>query len=454
MRLASILFAVGLALALVHFAAGRAPPLGPITPADCRGQRVGVVGAGVAAATLSHYLRHEGWEGPIDVFERSDYVGGRLKHLQFGGRLLECGGDAWSSVNYYMQSLSKQYKVEFADGGANGNGMSGLWDGQTVAAFPKKSLLDSIKVYMEMLHFEANLLENYSIRGLHHVFHDIPAFLHTGGLDKWAATSMRDLLATSKVNPSFSAADVEPVIRVIYDQDLSVSAFAGFVSLLPAATAAFTVKQGNSHFVHVMLNATVSSLTLNTAVSRVSYNSSDRTYTFFDKSGATLWTGDVVVIAAPLEHTDIQWEGVQPQVSPRPYKHWFVTHVEAHGLSARYFNTTGDAPDDIFTTQDNADVPFNVISFRDMSSSGNKIYKIFSNGDVSTVLADIFEGVVDHHVQHWPYTFPDLAPTRAYQPLRLSDNLYYVNAMESVVTAMEGSAISSRNIAKWIAGHC
>ena len=43
--------------------------------------RVGVIGAGIAGGSLSYYLNKEmGERVEIDVFERNDYIGGRLKH--------------------------------------------------------------------------------------------------------------------------------------------------------------------------------------------------------------------------------------------------------------------------------------------------------------------------------------------------------------------------------------
>ena len=43
--------------------------------------RVGVIGAGMAGGSMSYYLRKAmGTQVEIDVFERNDYIGGRLKH--------------------------------------------------------------------------------------------------------------------------------------------------------------------------------------------------------------------------------------------------------------------------------------------------------------------------------------------------------------------------------------
>lgn len=59
---------------------------------------------------------------------------------------------------------------------------------------------------------------------------------------------------------------------------------------------------------------------------------------------------------------------------------------------------------------------------------GNVLFKIF--GNVNLTLSDLgrmFVGMVTYHVQHWPYTFPDLSPVRGpsqYQPVRAPWSLF------------------------------
>ena len=43
----------------------------------------------------------------ITVFERRDYIGGRLKHIRFGPNniKIEVGGAAWTDDNIYMREV-------------------------------------------------------------------------------------------------------------------------------------------------------------------------------------------------------------------------------------------------------------------------------------------------------------------------------------------------------------
>lgn len=88
---------------------------------------------------------------------------------------------------------------------------------------------------------------------------------------------------------------------------------------------------------------------------------------------------------------------------------------------------------------------------------GTKIFKMFSNEDVTSFLDDIFvdpsTDPKDLVVQHWNYTFPYLTPkntTNMFQPIFLSEKsktLIYLNALESTASAMETSIIAGRNAA-------
>ena len=70
-------------------------------------------------------------------------------------------------------------------------------------------------------------------------------------------------------------------------------------------------------------------------------------------------------------------------------------------------------------------------------------------------LPDIFLGISRVESQSWPYTFPKLVPVAKpldnnrseYQPITLAPGIYYLNTMESVASAMEGSVIAGRNVA-------
>lgn len=173
---------------------------------------------------------------------------------------------------------------------------------------------------------------------------------------------------------------------------------------------------------------------------------------------------DAVVVACPIEFVNVSFPtGVQLPKS-RPYRHIFVTIVRATGLQPSYF---GLGPQDtqkfnnILTSRKaNATTPFVVVEQETVLPDKTELWKLFSNEDVRPHLNQIFVGVStnpsDIIVQSWPYTFPELVPitktsATQYQPLTLDNGIHYINAMESVASAMEGSIIGGRNVALTLA---
>jgi phytoene dehydrogenase-like protein len=63
--------------------------------------RVAIIGAGIGGASCAYYTNKFAPSSQIDVFEQNSIAGGRLKHVTFGGEVIEVGGDAWSSVCYF-----------------------------------------------------------------------------------------------------------------------------------------------------------------------------------------------------------------------------------------------------------------------------------------------------------------------------------------------------------------
>lgn len=62
----------------------------------------------------------------------------------------------------------------------------------------------------------------------------------------------------------------------------------------------------------------------------------------------------------------------------------------------------------------------------------------------------MFVNVSSYYEQFWPYTFPDLSPLEKdeiYQPIEPAENLYSLNGIESVATAMGASTPAGRNAA-------
>ena len=212
---------------------------------------------------------------------------------------------------------------------------------------------------------------------------------------------------------------------------------------------ASSVSNGNSELVRAMLKHNNASIHLSTKVDSIRR----------DGNALMLKTNDNishscqdVVIAAPLEFTSIDFQNlnVNSSIPRRKFVNCTVTIVKAKSVKLSYFHLDDvkDLPNNIFTTSE-ASAPFTVLQLEtDDMDDGYSIWKFFSVKSVP--VRDIFNDISEVHVQQWPYTFPHLEPNVTFQPIMLAPNVYYLNTMESVASAMEGSIIAGRNVAMLI----
>ena len=84
---------------------------------------------------------------------------------------------------------------------------------------------------------------------------------------------------------------------------------------------------------------------------------------------------------------------------------------------------------------------------------------IYSDTSIQPHLEQLFTGVGQVLVQHWPYTFagldPIVQPERQLQPVVLRPGLFNANAIESIASAMEISTIDGERhlaLTSWLDG--
>jgi len=286
------------------------------------------------------------------------------------------------------------------------------------------------------------------------MFDTVGEFLKSGSLDSYTNITARDFCFDHGVDNQTQFNIIEPLNRVIYDQLLKdVHAFAPLVSLT-ATIDSFSVADGNSRLVEGLLSYASVDVRLNSTVTSVTKNKNSNSFIidYVDQLGnLDTIDADVVVIAAPIEFTNISFVGFNmPKIVERQFVRWFVTMT---GVDPSYFGMSKDAelPFDILTTESD-NFPWTDLQYRGETETGVSIYKFFSNTDIQSILSNVFISYEWVMVQDWPYTFPKLKPIKdsEFQPIILSDNLYYLNTIESVASAMEVSTIAGRNIAMHI----
>jgi prenylcysteine oxidase/farnesylcysteine lyase len=256
-----------------------------------------------------------------------------------------------------------------------------------------------------------------------------------------------------------------------------------------ATNGAMQIEGGNWRIFASMLEASSADLHLNTTVTKIS-KQKDSTYVLSLADGCNS-TFDEIVLAAPLQYTDLVIDP-KPKHIPEeiPYAKLYTTlFASPHGLDPVAFNMQpGEAvPQYVLTTLPPSEIPednvgspgFFSISIHDQFVNlGSRpqrleyVYKIFSPMRVNADLLAHFLGrkvttdEADHgdingtvswiHHKIW-HSYPREYPRVTFEEIKLDDGLWYTSGIESLISTMETSALSGKNVARlirdeWVAG--
>jgi len=426
-----------------------------------------IVGAGIGGASTAYYMFQRNSSTTVRAFERRDYVGGRLKHVVIEGNVIEIGGDAWSSANEYIGRIVKDLNVSVDEDASRlpqdpVSDSLAVWNGETLIGVEEtllKHALSDVKGLLEEAEFLRALRRNYRERGAD-PFQTIDEFLTFGDLTTYTKVSSSEYFDRHLIANATQRDLVEPLLRTIYDQGLDAHAFASLVAVTSVVGAA-SASEGNSALVEAMFNASAATVELRTNVKSVERFQNG---TFLLRTDASGVSGThhcrTIALASPIEFCDVRFVGdlghEMDRISRRPFEHNYVHLVTAKAVNGSYFGHAGArVPDTVLTTRDATSTPFVDVQLVASLSGNRSLYKLFANQLIpSTDLRRIFVNMSNVSVHRWTYTFPHLRPQNegGYQPIEPAVGLVYLNAMESVASAMEGSVIAGRNAAGLLYG--
>jgi len=160
---------------------------------------------------------------------------------------------------------------------------------------------------------------------------------------------------------------------------------------------------------------------------------------------------DGVIIAAPLELAEIEFEGVtKPRWEQQLFQPVFIKTMRGI-LNSAYFglDTSADIPSIILTTK-NADP----LKHCNIQKAGNhESIVTFSSTEplADEVFMEVFKGIVNPVLQcSWKAAYPVFTPLTRLPPTRLDEGLIYANSIEASISSMETAAFSALNAVKTI----
>lgn len=229
-----------------------------------------IIGAGIGGASLSFYL--SGLDLDVEIFEKSDRVGGRVKSRYVedidpkdNNRPIkvyyDIGATVWARPCFYMENLAKFLNISVIDFDEDDMEYY-VWERNSFYRFDMKSdSHNSLIIVNEMIKFKQSLADNYITRDLKSAsddlqkscyFQTIDEFCTIGGMNEFTSKSTYDYFKQKGVDVEYIKKYIDPIVRMIYEQNSEdVNAFAGLTSLI-AGQGARGASAGLQNFIDKM----------------------------------------------------------------------------------------------------------------------------------------------------------------------------------------------------------
>ncbi|RHZ82779.1 hypothetical protein Glove_103g276 [Diversispora epigaea] len=457
---------------ITHVRSFETPFQVPLSELQTGPKKVGIIGAGAGGSSAAYFLansfRNTSIPVSITVYEKESVVGGRTNSIIFERNntkyVVEMGASIFVEINYHLINASKKFGLElisFTDGYPEAK--TAVWDGtQFVFEETSNTFWDIVKLFwkygwtpIKIQRIIKAIIDRF-LKGydLTEPFYNIDSELERLHLVlEKQYTGQYYFSELKNINQLYLQHLVEPMTRVNYAQNLGeIHAMGTFISLAPQVNKIVCVRGGNHQIFENFIKHSEADLKLSTKVSNVTKIINDEgniKYEIVTKDGS-VDTFDAVILAAPIQFTEIRFINVNVQMKEIPYIKLHVTLI-AGRLNPEYFgrNSSDEVPQAILTTN-SGKTDFLSLAARVKLENGEILYKIFSQHSMSDELLDrIFTDRSSIYRKVWN-SYPRLLPNQEFPRVELDDNFFYVNSYEPLISTMETECVSSNNIVKML----
>ncbi|THG22343.1 farnesylcysteine lyase-like [Camellia sinensis] len=438
-------------------------------------QTVCIIGSGIGGSSVAHFLRQYSDQSPppiglIRIFERRGRVGGRMATISLAGDTFEAGASILHPKNYHAVNFVKFLNLTVKQDDEDDSSSFGIWDGHKFvfktldsnSKFPFfqkiASLLNSFRMFFRYgfsLFKMSNFVESAVDKFLNYykscesrpVFESVDEMLKWAGLYNLTTRTLQEELVDVRLSPLLIQELVTVITRINYGQSVSISGFAGAVSLAGSGGGLWAVEGGNWQMAAGLINTSDVELHLNEEIASISYLGD---YYELNSTNGNSYTCDITVVATPLDEINIRFTPAF-LIPNRQLQHTHATFVRGF-LNPAYFDLhSASAIPELVGTVENSDIPFTSISVLKQHSKNDMSYKIFSRETVADALLNRIFSVRTATIRiNWG-AYPHYKAPERFAPFILDGrHLYYVNSFENAASTMETSAVAAENVARLI----
>lgn len=398
------------------------------------------------------------------------------------GQVIELGASIIYEDNFLVAEMSRRAGLELLKPAPSGSSLLALYDGRSLV-FQESSwrLITLFKLlwrygfaFWRYKRATLDMFEHfkkiYVLQDAGQAFSRPHELLRQVGLFNLTQIPFQQYIHDEIGESLFADEFVAAASGTNYNQrNLDLNALAGLVSLLPAVDGrVLRVQGGNQALPFKVITTVNASLHLGQAVTKVILQPDGRySLSFTDaknaptENDAQIEPYDVVVVAVPLQLSNISFEGITlPRIPRREYKQVVVTIIR--GVPRPTFfglpYSEGMPYHEILLTDDGGvQVPFSALARIGQASPPfdgppvsfrRGLYKLFSGAPLPRAwLSMLFDaGYEVAALKPW-LAYPVFDPPENFPPFEFGPGLYYPPAMENAASAMEMAAIAGRNAA-------
>eukprot|EP00300_Choanocystis_sp_HF-7_P012606 c17955_g1_i1.p1 GENE.c17955_g1_i1~~c17955_g1_i1.p1 ORF type:complete len:579 (+),score=122.61 c17955_g1_i1:1-1737(+) len=468
--------------------------------------RVAIIGGGVGGGACSVFVRElleqqtvsedsleldgsvhnpENKNALVEIHLFAKDLGGRTKNVECGGGTYEGGGAVIHRKNWYMRQFA--YSLGLSVRSVLGMTL-GIHNGTSFDLIPR-SIAFATKVSVLLRYgrglFKINSYVNSTLRSFAKIydlqdkgkgFTSVQGMLEAMDPNFYKNTQIdgRTLVTQLGCCDKLVNELVDGVMRCNYAQtSAQLNGFTTAVSLAGVQKGELWQVVGGNEQIPKELSDTYCDQVFEsevTSITRLPAGSTNKYRVKWENQTADY---DVVVIAHPLERSNIRFEGFSSPPVPNSIQNRRFRKVYAHfiqgqlhpNFAAQAKAAGGVCPKMVFTGSDFKAKGFDINSIGlqvdvNMSeteadlfiasfdpSRDTAIWKVFAPAKLSTAeLRELFLNPEDVVVLEW-YAYPEYSPPEKLNDFVLDEGLYYINAIETASSAMEMSAIGARNVA-------
>lgn len=529
---------------------------------------IAIIGSGISGLSTAYFLKKNKHLNiaKIDIFEREARLGGRIYSQKIFNRSENLGASFMIKKNQLVFSLIKELNLKIYSTLTNSDTSFGLYKNKTIFfSLGNSKLINIIKMFWrygfsiirEKMLMKSNMekfSKIYEALNSKTIFYDVRQLLSFIGLEDLAIQPIGQYLKSRNINEKYIDEFVNLLLRIIYNQQNEVNAFAGFITLIGGSYESYRIEGGNfllieklaeiliddkaardgdsankaakdfqtygssdfnsknNHNNNILFgNKAKVSIKKNHEVIKVqkitnndnkgsqkyefydlfykdidinnnnkkcnnTHAASEDDYNNIDKDKSSDFNNkknshknykkekcsevkresyDIVVLASPLQYSrvELHLDIDKRKLNLMPFENFF--YFIKGKLRQKLFEefTSEDIPGMLISY--NINQSHNILYIKKLNIDDKKDqFKVNSNKILNDEILKIYfeDDYSIVYFNHWDFAYPQLEPRELENlpSFELSENIYYVNAIESVASSIELAMISAKNIVNLI----